>query len=133
MREYINKYKVDVIIFEKVNLYVGQHISKLNNIMSLAFIQATIINEFSDDCDIIQVDVRSWKARILGSAKADKNDAIDYVKSHYPDVNLEIVIEHKRKDNEVVINHDLADSICISIAGIRMYDELKIKGLVNYN
>lgn len=133
MREYINKYKVDVIIFEKVNLYVGQHISKLNNIMSLAFIQATIINEFSDDCDIIQVDVRSWKARILGSAKADKNDAINYVESHYPNVNLEIVIEHKRKDNEIIINHDLADSICISIAGIRMYDELKIKGLVNYN
>lgn len=133
MREYIDKYKVDTIIFEKVNLYVGQHISKLNNIMSLAFIQATIINEFSDDCDIIQIDVRSWKSRILGSAKADKNDAVNYAMNHYPNVNLEILVEHKRKDNEVIINHDLADSICIACAGCRMYDELKVKGLVNYN
>lgn len=121
------------MIFEKVNLYVGQHISKLNNIMSLAFIQATLINEFSDDCEIIQIDVRSWKARVLGSAKADKDDAINYVRNHYPDVNLEILVEHKRKDNEIIINHDLADSICIGIAGCRMYSELKIKGKVNYN
>ena len=133
IREYLDRYNIDVIIFEKVNLYVGQHISKLNNIMSLAFIQATIINEFSEDCDIIQVDVRSWKARVLSSAKADKNDAVNYVRNHYPDVNLEIVVEHKRKDNEIIINHDLADSICIACAGCRMYNELKVKGLVNFS
>ncbi len=133
IREYINTYNVDVIIFEKVNLYVGRHISKLNNIMSLAFIQATLINEFSEDCEILEVNVMSWKARVLGSAKADKNDAINYVNNHYPDVNLEILVIHKRKDNEIVINHDLADSICIACAGCRMYNELKIKGKVNYN
>lgn len=133
IREYINNYKVDVIIFEKVNLYVGRHISKLNNIMSLAFIQATLINEFSEDCEIIEVNVMSWKSRVLGSSRADKNDAINFVRKYYPDVNLEILVEHKRKDNEIIINHDLADSICIGIAGCRMYSELKIKGKVNYN
>lgn len=133
IERYLNKYNVDCILFEKVMLYRGQNVSPLANIMSLCRVQTSIIDKFSDRVDICEIPTRTWKSRVLGSAKADKNDAIDYVRNHYPDVNLEILVEHKRKDNEIIINHDLADSICIGIAGCRMYNELKIKGKVNYN
>lgn len=51
INNWIVKYNMsdnDSMLFERVNLYRGGHISKLSNIMSLAFLQATLINEFSD-------------------------------------------------------------------------------------
>lgn len=113
IKEFLTKFKPESIVFEKINLFVGNRVSLLANIISLARIQTTIIDNFSDDCKIYAVPVQSWKKRVLGNAKADKNDAINYVNKNYPDVDLNFVIEHKRIDNEIVINHDLADAICI--------------------
>lgn len=108
------EYIFDTIIFEKINLYRGGFISHLSGILSLCRYQSTLIDKFSGKYDIYQVNVQSWKSKILGSSKATKDDAIAYVKKNYPEVNLQREIVHKRKENEIIESHDLADAICIS-------------------
>lgn len=133
IQDYINKYSPDYILFEKVNLFVGRHISKLNNIMSLAFLQASIINEFSEHIGIAEVDVRSWKSCILKNGNATKDDSVNYVLQRYPEVNLEIVVPHKRKANEVIIDNDTADAICIANCAIYKGIDWLNNNKVNFN
>lgn len=114
IEELNESYIFDTIVFEKINLYRGGFISHLSGILSLCRVQSTIIDKFSGKYEIYQVNVQSWKSKILGSGKATKEDAINYVKEHYPQVDYKVMIKHKRKDDEIVDNHDLADAICIS-------------------
>lgn len=109
-----DKYIFDTLIFEKINLYRGGFISHLSGILSLCRVQSTIIDKYSSRYNIYQVNVQSWKSKILGSAKATKEDAINYVHKNYPDVNTDVEIIYKRKENEIVDNHDMCDAICIS-------------------
>ena len=137
IREYIEKARslneTDVyILFEKVNLFVGGHISKLNNIMSLAFIQATIINEFSKSVNIAQVEVRTWKSKVLGSSKANKDDAVNYVKKEYPDIQVSYTRTIRGRGEVVEFDHDLCDAICIARYGIRNKKEIDCN-LVNFS
>ena len=95
--------------------------------------QTTIINEFSDICDIYQVDVRSWKARVLGSANADKSFSLMYVKNKYPNVNIYDEIVHPRnKEIEIQLNHDICDAICISEVLKFEYGILQTKNKMNF-
>ena len=71
IKEYISKYSINIMLFESIRLFSYGHI-QLSTILSLNKVQTTLINEFSDCFDIFQVDVRSWKAKVLGSAKSDK-------------------------------------------------------------
>ena len=114
IEELNESYIFDTIIFEKINLYRGGFISHLSGILSLCRVQSTIIDKFSEKYEIYQVNVQSWKSKVLGSGKATKEDAINYVKEHYPQVDYKVVIKHKRKDDEIVDNHDMCDAICIS-------------------
>src|SRR5690606_32756266 len=82
----------------------------LSNILSLAFLQCSIIDNFSEEFKITHVDVRSWKSKVLGSAKATKEDAIKFVQERYPYVDLTIGSNKK----PVYCEH-LADAICISL------------------
>ena len=82
IQNYIKKYhltKQDWIIFEQVSMFMHGYNSKLTNIMSLAFIQATIINDFSNKISIAGVPVVSWKAKVLNNRGATKEDAIEYI------------------------------------------------------
>lgn len=133
IRDWIEKYnlgKDDYILFERINLYRGGYISKLSNITSLAFLQATIINEFSEVIGIAEVNVQTWKADVLGSKVATKEDALRYVGLKYPNVNLKIIKETKRTRKEIMC-HDLADACCIAEYGIRNPLEI-VKNKVNF-
>ena len=135
IQEYIDEYhltKEDYIIFEKINLFVGNRISKLVNITSLAFLQATIINDFSDKISISEVNVQSWKAKVLGSRSATKEDSVNYVEKNYPQVDLDILIPHKRKEDEIIKDNDLSDSICIGVYGHIVDKKTLNDNLVNY-
>lgn len=135
IHEYIKKYnltKDDYIIFEKVNLFMRGYNSRLSNIMSLAFIQATIINEFSDLISISEVNVMTWKKLVLKNGKAGKDDSVKFVEENYPQVDLNVVIEHTRKETEYSKDNDTADAICIALYG-NLEDPKKLKEhLVNY-
>ena len=116
IKEYIKKYKLtknDYLLFEQI--FFGRGYSRMANITSLAFIQATIINEFSDKISISEVHVQSWKSKVLGSRSATKDDSVAYVEEKYPQVDLNVIIEHKKKGTEIVKDNDTADAICIAI------------------
>ena len=133
INDYIKKYKMtknDYLIFEEVAFYPGK--SRTDNIVSMSFIQATIINEFSNKISICAVHVQSWKSKVLGSRSATKEDAVEYIEKHYPKVNLDIIEHHPKKGDIIIKDHDKADSICIAIFGNMVgYDYLNNK-LVNY-
>jgi len=127
-----DKYGVDILIFESIRLFSYGKI-QLPTILSLNKVQTTIINEFSDLFDIYQVDVRSWKAKVLGSAKCDKNDALRYVRHKYKHVDLiDKIIKTRKKEIIYELNADLADAICIS--EVLRFDKsvLQDKNKMNY-
>lgn len=131
--DWLQKHKIDCIVFESINLFRGQGVSPLKNILSLCKLQTTIVDSLSDYCEIYSVDVRSWKSRAFGSAKADKDDAIRLVRGRYPQVDLEIKTYRPRKKiTEITYNHDLADAICIGFAIHRDKEVLKPKNSLRY-
>ncbi len=123
---------IDIMIFESIRLFSCGRI-QLPTILSLEKVHTTLINEFSDCFDIYQVDVRSWKAKVLGSAKSDKYTSIQYVKSHYPDINIiDEIVKPKKHETVLELNHDLCDAICISHLLKYDYDCLLDKNKLNY-
>ena len=127
-----SKYGIDILIFESIRLFTYDRI-QLPTILSLCRVQTTIINQCSDKFPIYSVDVRSWKSRVLGSANSDKHASIALVRHRFPQVNLIDAIEHPRKKEvELQLNHDLADSICISLC-LRLDESiLQDKNKLNY-
>lgn len=133
IKNYIKKYnltKNDYLIFEEIAFYPGK--SRMYNIVSMAFLQATIINEFSDKISICTVHVQSWKSKVLGNRKATKEDTVQFVETHYPEVDLNIIKTYKRKADEIIKDNDTADAICIGIFGNMVEKEWFDKHLVNY-
>ena len=102
------------------------------NVTSMAFLQATIINEFSDDISISEVHVQSWKSKVLGQRSATKEDAVAFIESKYPQVDLDIVVHHQRKGDEIIKDNDTADAICIALFAQKVNTELLNKHKVNY-
>lgn len=132
MKKINDEFGIDIIIFESIRLFSAGKIA-LQTILSLNKMQTTIINEFSDICDIYQVDVRSWKARVLGSANVDKSFSLMYVKNKYPNVNIYDEIVHPRnKEIEIQLNHDICDAICISEVLKFEYSILQAKNKMNF-
>lgn len=133
IREYIDKYhltKNDYLLFEQI--FFSRGYSRMSNVTSMAFLQATIINEFSDLISISEVHVQSWKCKVLGGRSATKDDAVAFVKSNYPEVDLSIIIPHKRKEDEIITDNDTADAICIAKYG-NIVDKKKLdEHIVNY-
>lgn len=133
IKEYIKKYnltKNDYLLFEQI--FFSKGLSRMANITSMAFLQATLINEFSDKINIIEVHVQSWKCKVLGSRSATKEDAVALVEKNYPQVDLNIEIQRKRKGTEICKDHDTADAICIALYQ-QCVDKKKLEEhLVNY-
>ena len=134
IKEYIKKYKLtknDYLLFEQI--FFSKGLSRMANITSMAFLQATLINEFSDKINIVEVHVQSWKCKVLGSRSATKEDAVALVEKNYPQVDLNIEIQRKRKGTEIIKDNDTADAICISLYS-QFVDKKKLEEhLVNYN
>lgn len=133
IREYIDKYhltKNDYLLFEQI--FFSRGFSKMANVTSMAFLQATIINEFSDDISISEVHVQSWKSKVLGQRSATKEDAVAFIESKYPQVDLDIVVHHQRKGDEIIKDNDTADAICIALFAQKVNTELLNKHKVNY-
>lgn len=133
INEYIKKYKLtkdDYMLFEEIAFYRG--ISRMYNIVSMAFLQSTLINEFSDKISISAVHVQSWKSKVLGNRSAKKEDAVAFVEKNYPQVDLNIVIHHPKKGDEIVKDNDTADAICIALFAQKVDIELLNKHKVNY-
>lgn len=133
IQEYIDKYhltKNDYLLFEQI--FFSRGLSRMANVTSMAFLQATIINEFSDQISISEVHVQSWKSKVLGSRSATKDDAVNLVETNYPEVDLKIIIPHKKKGDEIIKDNDTADAICIALYG-HLADKKKLdEHLVNY-
>lgn len=133
IEEYIKTYKLtknDYILFEQI--FFSKGLSRMANITSMAFLQATIINEFSDKINICEVHVQSWKSKVLGSRSATKEDAVNFVKQNYPEIDLNIEIKHKRKESEIIIDNDTADAVCIALFPNYDTKDYIRKHLVNY-
>lgn len=133
IKEYIKKYnltKKDYLLFEQI--FFSRGLSRMANVTSMAFLQATLINEFSEKISISEVHVQSWKSKVLGSRSATKEDAVALVEKNYPEVNLDIVIPHKKKGDEVIKDNDTADAICIGLYGSLADEKKLIEHLVNY-
>ena len=133
IQEYIDKYKLtkdDYLLFEQI--FFSRGLSRMTNVTSMSFLQATIINEFSEQISISEVHVQSWKSKVLGSRSATKEDSVRYVEENYPQINLDILISHKRKEDEIIKDNDTADAVCIAIYGT-VVDKNKLnEKLVNY-
>lgn len=119
INECFEKYKVDIILYEKINLFRASKIS-LPSILSLCKVQTTILDNFSDKATIIEIPVQSWKAMVLknyGGAHADKDSAINWVieneiDKHNLDIPIQVEVGVRKKVTE--FNHDLADAIAMS-------------------
>lgn len=132
IHEFNDRYKVDILLYESIRLFSKGHI-QLPTILSLNKVQTTIINEFSNTFPIYQVDVRSWKSRVLGNANLDKYESIKYVTSKFPQVNvLDEIIKPIKKETILELNHDLCDSICIASSLKFDYSILQDKNKQNY-
>lgn len=132
IRDINENFGTDIIIFESVRLFSYGKI-QMGTILSLNKMQTTIINEFSDLCDIYQVDVRSWKSRVLGNANVGKDESIKYVQRKYPHINLlDEIIKPIKKETILEINADLADAICIAECLKYDYSILQDKNKMNY-
>ena len=74
----------------------------------------------------------TWKKVVLGNGKAHKEDSVAFIEEHYPQVDLNVIVEHKRKETEYLKDDDTADAICIGLYG-NMVDKKKLdEHLVNY-
>lgn len=133
IKAYIKQYNItkdDYLLFEQI--FFSKGLSRMANVVSMSFLQATIINEFSDKINIVEVHVQSWKSKVLGHRSATKEDAVNFVKEHFPSVDLEITVHHKRKGDEVIVDNDTADAICIACYPQYVKPEVLKSHLVNY-
>lgn len=119
MNECFDKFKVDIILYEKINLFRSSKIS-LPSILSLCKVQTSILDNFSDRATIIEIPVQSWKAMVLkdyGGAHADKESAINWVidnEINKKGLDIELTIEVGVRKVTTEFNHDLADAISMS-------------------
>lgn len=119
MNECFNKFDVDIILYEKINLFRASKIS-LPSILSLCKVQTTILDNFSDRATILEIPVQSWKAMVLkgyGGAHADKESAINWVidnEINKRGLNIELTTQVGVRKVTTEFNHDLADAIAMS-------------------
>ena len=100
--------KPDIVVLEKIILFHKSHIN-VDTIKRLGGLSHLVIDHYWES-DSYEVPVQSWKASVLGSARATKEDAIIYVKDKYG-------VETK--------NDNLADAICIAECGHNYFHKLK--------
>ncbi len=72
-------YKPDFVTVERIRMFSGGNVS-MAVIMSLGALTLTVVDA-AWPLETYSIDTRSWKSKILGSAKASKQDGINYISS----------------------------------------------------
>jgi len=106
IRECLEYFKPDFIVVESIRLFHKGFIN-VDVIKRLGGLVYLIVDFFG--CNVYDIDVRSWKKNILGSAKVEKDYSVKYVKKKY----------------DIITNNDMSDAICIAECGLRFKDKLK--------
>lgn len=103
VKDLVLDYKIDLVVVERVRLFRGQNISKLSNIESLSRLVGAITDKIYNLCPIKDIEVRTWKSKILNNISKDKTYSVNFVLNQY---NIEVV-------------HDEADAICLAVYAAR--------------
>jgi len=99
-------YKPDFYVVERIRLFSRGFLA-MKTILSLGSLIYCVVDNVNKP--VYSVDTRSWKYRVLGSAKCDKKDAVKFVKSKGYNVK----------------HHDTAEAICIALYAMKYKDMLK--------
>lgn len=118
------------IVIEAIRLFSGStpHISTAYIYSTCALIGAIVDFAYANNIDVYWVETRSWKKAVLGSSKPSgrklqgvkdpkKVDSVIYAIKHGFADCIESVIEHGRNKGQKRYNDNIADAICIAIAG----------------
>jgi len=92
----VKKHKPDMITVERTRMYSGGFVSQ-GTIMALGALVAAIVDAVYP-VKTYSIDTRSWKAKVIGWASADKKDAVNVLK----------MIGFS-------VDHDAADAGCMSL------------------
>ena len=147
LRKLILKYRPKengkmIIVVERIRLFSRGFVS-FNYIKSTGALVGAIIDEaYKVGIKVFSVDTRAWKTRVLGSTKKVKNVwgvpeekwlSVKFCLKLGLAEDLKLPITSNRIKKGVFISpkdgkkyrldHDLADSVCIATAGLRMYVE----------
>lgn len=106
VRQLIKKFPIEAIVIERVKMHRGKRLSKLADIVSLSKSTAGILDRTFDLCKVYDIETVSWKAQVLGTRSATKEDAVNYIKSRYG----------------IDVPHDEADAICEALYLKRNYN-----------
>lgn len=79
VKRMVDAYQPEFIIVERVRQFSQGQIN-MASITALASLVTTIVDASS--VPVKSVETRSWKARVLGNAKATKDDAVAYARTH---------------------------------------------------
>ncbi len=105
----IRKLKPDFVTVERIRLFSGGRI-QMQSLVALSSLSLVIVDAASP-LEVFSIDTRSWKAKVLGSAKSTKQDAIDFIEG------LKLSVE----------NDDEADAACMAIYAARPDALLKLE------
>lgn len=97
---------LDMVVVERVRLFSGGFIS-IKSIVGLASLVMTI-SDAAGKIPVYSADTRAWKSKVLGSAKATKEDAVEFVKTL-----------------GYVVNDDAADAACLALYAFNRQANLK--------
>lgn len=97
LRALTNKHKPDIIVMERIRLVNKWGINK-HDIITMSQLITTVLDE-SYPIPVVSVDTRSFKAKVLGNASANKEDAIKFIKDKF----------------DLEVDHDSAEAICIAL------------------
>lgn len=139
IKRYKYKYNIDIVI-EAVRLFSGSqpHISTRYIYSTCALIGAIVDFASENNVDVYWVETRSWKKFVLGSSKPsgrkldgvkDKNkvDSVLYAISHgFGDI-ISYKVERGKNKGKIRYNDNIADAICIAIAGFNKKISKKIE------
>lgn len=114
---FTKKYKCDIIIVERIRHFSQGFMSK-NYIVATASLVAVIIDTaYKYNVPVFSVDTRSWKSKVVGTSKHNKNES-----SKQP--TLDFVRNVLKLDAK---NDDEADAICIALYGFIPKNKQKLE------
>lgn len=105
--DWAEKWQPDRIIVERVRTF-SQGFLSTQTIIALGSLVTTIIDHVPEDLPTFSADTRAWKARVLGNAKASKQDAVNHVAQF-----------------GFQVDHDAADSGCMALYAFHREARLK--------
>ena len=100
VKAWVASFEPEVIVVERVRLFSQSFISAAT-IIALGGLIATIMDA-AYPVPVHSVDTRNWKSKVLGTAKASKDDAVEYIKG----LGFEV-------------DHDAADAACMALSAWR--------------